>query len=83
MIWAQYIIVGSISFLLGFFTSYFILRIKGELLDIKSLVALTVLIVFLTGMFVEFVNPSYKLPLGVMGLMGAVVGAYYKDLIKK
>lgn len=76
------IVSAVIGFILGYFTRM-IMDKSGSSRDMKTVVLIIVCAAWLTSMVVEFINPEYHTNPMVHGLMGSIVGFFYKIDIKK
>lgn len=75
------IITAIISYLLGILTGYVIRGcIKDDLMtkNAKTIVLLVVSIMWTLSVAVEILNPQYKTNPLIHGLMGSIVGFFYK-----
>lgn len=86
MITLTNIIIAVISYVLGFaggfiVSSYFKKNIKD--VSYKYIVLLVVSIMWTLSVAVELVNPNYNTSPMVHGLMGSIVGFFYKFEPKK
>lgn len=76
------IIIGIISYCLGIITGIFANRMidkTNATYDNSTLVLVIVTIIWSMSMIVDVVNPTYETSPLVHGLMGAIVGFYYKQ----
>ena len=76
----QTIIIGIGSYLGGLFTGYFISRIWKPVDDKNKgdFVLLAVTMIWAFSMIVDIISPQYETSPLVHGLMGAIVGFFYK-----
>ncbi len=74
-------VIAVISFLLGVVVGAFgsnILRNKFKPTSYKNAVLMAVLIMWTISVGVEIVNPAYKTNPFIHGLMGSIVGFFYR-----
>jgi len=73
-------IVAIISYGLGFLSGYIIHRFieKTEEKDNSTFVLIIVTLIWAISMIVDIVSPTYETSPLLHGLMGAIVGFYYK-----
>lgn len=79
------IIIGIVGYGAGILTGYFLRGIIDERIQDKSpntLVLIAVTTVWVVSMFVDIISPLYETPTLVHGLMGAIVGFFYKPVNK-
>lgn len=79
------LIVGIVSYAAGILTGYYFHGILGEKIDRgngNSLVLTVVTVMWALSLFVELLNPEYHTSPLVHGLMGAIVGYFYKPIAK-
>lgn len=77
----QLIIVGFVTYGLGIFTGYLLRGFIDSGIKDRSpntMVLFAVTVVWVISMFVDILSPSYETPTLVHGLMGAIVGFFYK-----
>lgn len=74
------IIIGLTSFVGGFISGYIFrgLRDKRGDTDNNSIVLLIVTLIWALSMVVDIISPQYETSPLVHGLMGAIVGFFYK-----
>ena len=75
------ILIGAISYLLGIGTGYAIKSAIGKNFNTsnsKLIVLLVVTTIWTVSMIVEIANPAYHTNPMVHGLMGSIVGFFYK-----
>lgn len=79
----QNMIIAIVGYGAGILTGYFLrgavdVKIKDQ--SPNSLVLIAVTTVWVVSMFVDIISPDYETPTLVHGLMGAIVGFFYKPL---
>lgn len=74
------VIIGVTSYIAGLLTGYFISRIykPAENQKTNDFVLIVVTVVWALSMFIDIVSPQYETSPLVHGLMGAIVGFFYK-----
>ena len=80
------IITALVSYLLGVLTGYLIRNALKESINpnnAKTIVLLVVSIMWTLSVAVEIINPVYKTNPLIHGLMGSIVGFFYKFEPKK
>lgn len=79
------LIVGITSFVGGFITGFIFrgLRDKRGDIDNNSIVLLIVTIIWALSMVVDIISPTYETSPMVHGLMGAIVGFFYKPFRRR
>lgn len=83
---ANYIIIAGISYVLGIFSGIFIkerLLKNKEVAQANNFVLVVVTIIWALSMLYDIISPSYETSPMVHGLMGAIVGFFYKPVAKK
>lgn len=78
---SNYVLVATISYTLGILSGIFIKEkfLKGrEVAQSNSFVLAVVTIMWATSMLFDIVSPDYETSPLVHGLMGAIVGFFYK-----
>lgn len=78
----NYIITAAVSYALGIITGIVANRFVNKTninYDNSTLVLVVVTIIWAMSMVVDVVSPSYETSPLVHGLMGAIVGFYYKQ----
>lgn len=77
----QSVIVGITGYFLGIITGYFVRDrlIKRSLDDLGgNFVLYVVTMIWALSMIIDFLSPEYETNVLVHGLMGAIVGFFYK-----
>ncbi len=77
---------GSIFFALGFILGYVVRGYKEKFnstIDNEKFIALLVSLIWAISVIVDMLNPVYDTPIALHGLMGAIVGFYYKRIFDK
>lgn len=79
------VILGISSFIGGFISGYVIRGVKDKRGDVdnNSIVLLIVTLVWALSMIVDIISPQYETSPLVHGLMGAIVGFFYKPFERK
>jgi len=80
------IILSIISFSLGFISGLIVSSYFKKHLDqdrYKNIVLIVIVVMWATSVAVEIVNPEYKTNPLIHGLMGSIVGFFYKFEPKK
>jgi len=75
------LIIGIVSYLLGILTGIIIKSLIGNKITPKNdkwIVLLVVTSVWAASMIMELINPTYHTNPMVHGLMGSIVGFFYK-----
>lgn len=78
-------ILSIISFMVGVLVGYIIRSVMARDLngnDSKTLVLLLVSVAWFTSVIVEIINPVYHTNPMIHGLMGSIVGFFYKFELK-
>jgi hypothetical protein len=79
-------ILAIVSYVAGLLTGIFAGRIFFKNADGKKtnadLVLVVVTIVWAASFIVDIINPNYETPVYIHGLMGAIVGFFYKGVKK-
>ncbi len=81
----EHLILSIISFLIGALVGYIIRGIvinSGKANDMKTFVLLIVSFAWFASVIVEILNPQYHTNPMIHGLMGSIVGFFYKLDIK-
>jgi len=77
------LIIGILAYLSGLLTGIFAGRFFYNKQDSKALnsnlVLFVVTAVWAVSMIVDIATPSYETPVAVHGLMGAIVGFFYRS----
>lgn len=73
------IVIYAAGFLTGFFVRDFV---KDKAINSGVFVLVIVTVMWTLSMFFDITNPDYQTPTLVHGLMGAIVGFFYKPLEK-
>ena len=79
-------VTAVISFLLGVVTGFVANNLVKSKIDdssYKNIVLLVILVMWTLSVAVELVNPTYKTNPLIHGLMGSIVGFFYKFEPKK
>lgn len=83
----DYLVLGLVCFFGGFIAGYIIrdyrFMMKDGTRDNGSVVLLTVTLVWAISMLVDIVSPNYETSPLVHGLMGAIVGYFYKPKLNE
>jgi hypothetical protein len=80
------IITAIVSYLLGIMTGLFVKTVAKDKLsgvNSKNIILIVVSIMWTLSVAVEIVNPDYKTSPLIHGLMGSIVGFFYKFEPKK
>lgn len=78
------IIVPLSIYVAGLLTGFFVRDIiKDKTIDSGVFVLVIVTIMWTLSMFIDITNTNYETPTLVHGLMGAIVGFFYKPFEKK
>lgn len=80
------IITAIVSYLLGIMTGFFIKTLAKDKLNginSKNIILVVVSIMWTLSVAVEIINPDYKTSPLIHGLMGSIVGFFYKFEPKK
>lgn len=86
MIDTTHLVISLVSGIVGFLLGFFFRNILGrdmESKDAKMIVLILVSTVWFASVIVEIVNPAYHTNPMVHGLMGSIVGFFYKFEPKK
>lgn len=82
----SYIIIAGISYILGIVTGIFIkerFMKNREVAQANNFVLVVVTIIWAMSMIYDIVSPTYDTSPMVHGLMGAIVGFFYKPVKKE
>lgn len=75
------IIKGLVFFSLGFISGYVIRGIKDSTnssLDNEKVIALLIAGIYAISIIADILVPTYDTPIGLHGIMGGIVGFYFK-----
>lgn len=75
------ILIAAISYILGILSGYLLRNALKDSINpssAKNIVLLVVTIMWAMSVAVEIVNPAYKTSPLIHGLMGSIVGFFYK-----
>lgn len=75
------LVIGIVSYVLGVITGYLVRTFVGKDTETRNgrmIVLLVVTAIWATSMAVELLNPVYHTNPMVHGLMGSIVGFFYK-----
>lgn len=77
------IIIGVVSYVAGLLSGFFISKFYHPEADKKGeFVLIVVTVVWALSMFYDIISPTYETSPLVHGLMGAIVGFFYKPQLK-
>ena len=76
------IVSAIIGFTIGFFARDFLDKTGKGGKDAKTLVLVVVTVAWFTSVVVEILNPNYHTSPMIHGLMGSIVGFFYKFEVK-
>jgi len=81
------LITGIIAYVAGLLTGIFAGRIvysKGDKSTLNSdMILLVVTVIWALSMIVDIASPTWETPVAVHGLMGAIVGFFYRSTKKE
>lgn len=79
------LIIGLLSFVAGFITGFVFRGIKDKRgdTDNNSIVLMIVTVIWALSMLVDIISPEYETSPLVHGLMGAIVGFFYKPFSRQ
>lgn len=73
---------ATVFFFMGFATGWIVRGIRDKSnssINNEKVIALLVAGIWAVSVIVDMINPSYETPIAIHGLMGGIVGFYYKD----
>lgn len=73
--------ISLVAYLMGFASGFIIgkfLSRRGVKIDEGKIVFIVVTVIWATSMLVDILNPEYETSTLVHGIMGAIVGFFYK-----
>ena len=79
------LVFSIVAYMLGFATGYFVKSKVDELktpINKSTLVLVTVSLIWAISMIIDIVSDQYETSPYVHGLMGAIVGFFYKNHVK-
>lgn len=81
------IIIPILSYIAGILTGIFAGRIYYKKMDNKNLnsdmVLIVVTVIWAISMIIDIASPTWETPVAVHGLMGAIVGFFYRSTKKE
>lgn len=80
----NYIIVAVVSYLAGLMSGFFLRTVfSDKKIENNTAVLMVVTMVWAVSMFVDILTPTYETSPLVHGLMGAIVGFFYRPKNKE
>jgi len=73
-------VMGAIIGSVGGFITRGVVDKKLQLIQAKDLVMLSVVSLFIISMLIDFISPNYETSPFLYGLMGAIVGFFYRPV---